>query len=68
MTLKAKLRLAALLMLIIAIIFLSVALGHPELGTVFYIGGLEIGATVWRIFYAAYAALMLVLFIASFFV
>lgn len=68
MTLKAKLRLAALLMLIIAIIFLSVALGHPELGTVFYIGSLKIGATVWRIFYAVYSALMLVLFIASFFV
>ena len=65
---KTVLRLISLSMLIIAIVFLCVALTHPELGTVFYIGTWKIGASVWRAFYLAYAIVTLVLFTASFFV
>ena len=52
----------------IATLFLSCALTHPELGTVFYIGGLEIGPAIWRAFYFVYVVIMVVLFAVSFFV
>ncbi|MBQ8209424.1 MAG: hypothetical protein IJZ35_02435 [Clostridia bacterium] len=66
MKLKSVLRLVSLVMLIIAIVFLSYALTHPEFGTVFYIGSLEIGPAIWRTFYLIYAIVMVVLFAASF--
>lgn len=65
---KKLLRRISLAMLIVAIVFLVYALTHPEFGTVFYIGTLEIGSTVWRVFYAVYAIVTVALFVASFFV
>ena len=60
------LRIMSLIMLVIAIIFLSVALSHPELGGVFYIGAFKFSVEVWRVFYACYVLLMIGLFISSF--
>ena len=62
------LRIVGGIMLIIAVAFLSYALTHPEGGTVFYIGNLRIGSTIWRAFYAVYATIMVALFGVSFFV
>ena len=62
MRLKSALRLISFVMLIVAIIFLVVALTHPELGTVFYIGNLKIGSEIWRACYAVYAIVMITLF------
>ena len=62
MKLKTALRLISFAMLIVAIVFLAVALTHPELGTVFYIGNMKIGAEIWRAFYAVYAVVMVALF------
>jgi hypothetical protein len=47
-------------------VFLSIALTHPEYGTVFYIGSLRIGAAIWRAFYLIYAVVMVALLVASF--
>ena len=63
---KKILRIISGVMFIIAVLFLSIALTHPELGTVFYIGSLRIGAAIWRAFYLIYAVVMVVLFVASF--
>ena len=65
---KKILRIISGVMLIIAVVFLSIALTHPEFGTVFYIGNLRIGAAFWRIFYIIYAIIMVGLFITSFFI
>ena len=62
MRLKSALRLISFAMLMVAIIFLAVALTHPELGTVFYIGNIKIGSEIWRAFYAGYAIVMVALF------
>ena len=64
---KKILRIISGVMLIIAVVFLSIALTHPEFGTVFYIGNLRIGAAIWRAFYLIYAVVMVGLFVASFF-
>ena len=63
---KKILRIISGVMLIIAVVFLSIALTHPEFGTVFYIGNLRIGAAIWRAFYLIYVVVMVALFIASF--
>lgn len=63
---KKILRIISGVMLIIAVVFLSIALTHPELGTVFYIGSLRIGAAIWRAFYLIYAVVMVALLVASF--
>ena len=63
---KKILRIISGVMLIIAVVFLSIALTHPEYGTVFYIGRLRIGAAIWRAFYLIYAIVMVALFVASF--
>ncbi len=68
MKLKSILRLVSLVMLVIAIVFLSYALTHPELGTVIYIGSLKIGSAIWRAFYLIYIIVMIALFGISFFV
>ena len=65
---KKILRIISGVMLIIAVVFLSIALTHPELGRVFYIGDLRIGSAIWRVFYIIYAIIMVGLFIASFYV
>ncbi len=60
------LRWIAIGMLLVAIAFLAFALTHPEAGRVFYVFGLRIGTGVWQVFYIAYAAVTLLLFVASF--
>ena len=52
-------------MLAVAIVFLTLALNHPEWGSVFTIGSIRIGATVWQIFYALYVVVMIGLFVGS---
>lgn len=64
---KKILRIISEVMLIIAVVFLFIALTHPEFGTAFYIGNLRIGAAIWRAFYLIYAVVMIGLFVASFF-
>ncbi len=68
MSKKYLLRLLSLIMLVIAAIFVAAALSAPTLGQVIYLGSFEFGPEQWRICYAAYAAVMVVLFITSFFV
>ena len=63
---KKILRIISVVMFIIAVLFLSIALTHPEFGTVFYIGSLRIDAAIWRVFYLIYAVVMVALFVASF--
>lgn len=65
---KVILRIISLVMLVIALVFVAIALGHPELGSVFYIGSIRIGARECLMFYKAYLVLMIALFAASFFV
>ena len=65
---KRTLRLIALTMLIIAVVFAACALSNPTLGSTVYIGPLEFGAECWRACYASYVFLMIGLFAASFFV
>jgi len=65
---RAKiLRTVSLVMLSIGIVYLAYAFTHPEFGTVFYIGSLAIGSTIWRIFYCVYATVTLALYISSIF-
>lgn len=63
---KTLLRLIALVMFVVAAVFVGVALTHPELGSTFYLFGLPIGAAIWRAFYAVYTAVMILLFALSF--
>lgn len=68
MSTKKALRLVSLIMLIIAIIFVACALSCPTCGSAIYIGNYRFGVEQWRICYAIYVVIMLVLFIASFFI
>ena len=68
MTKKKTLRVVSLLMLLVAIIFVLCAISDPALGRAVYIGPFRFGAEQWRICYAAYLAVMVGLFAASFFV
>lgn len=68
MKLSTKLRTISLIMLCVANIFIACALANPALGRTFHIGSIEIGVEVWRAFYAIYAIIMCLLFVASFFV
>lgn len=65
---KTILRIISLLMFIVAVVFVFIAISCPTCGSVFYIGSIRIGADVWRVFYAIYAIVMVLLFLASFFV
>lgn len=65
---KRLLRWIALAMALAAAVFVAAALGHPEWGTTLEIGGLRIGAPVWRACYALYLAAMCGLLGASFFI
>ena len=64
---KISLRIISLIMLIVAILFLTHALMHPEAGSTFCLLGIPIGVAVWQIFYVVYVAVMTVLFVISFF-
>lgn len=68
MSKRKKLRLISLAMFVVAVIFVFCALSNPALGRTFYVFGFEIGADIWRKFYAIYAVVMAALFAASFFV
>ena len=68
MSKKAILRIAAACMLAAAIVFVVVALSNPGLGSVWFIGKIKITAQIQRIFYSAYALIVLGLFAASYFV
>lgn len=65
---KRILRYISLAMLCVAVIFVYCALAAPTLGRTIYIGSYKFGAEQWRICYAVYAAVMLLLFVASFLV
>lgn len=65
---KTVLRIISGILLLAAIVFLAIALTHPEMGTAFRVGNLTIGSAVWRVFYLVYAAVTVGLFTASFFV
>ena len=62
------LRIISLVMFVVAIVFIACALANPALGRTFYIGNIAIGAEVWRVCYAIYAIVMVILFVLSFFV
>ena len=65
---KKTLRIISLIMLIIAVVFVVIALSVPTLGRTIYIGGYVFGVKQWRVCYAIYVIVMASLFIASFFV
>ena len=56
MSRKTKLRLASLILLLIALIFLFCAVASPTLGHVFYLGPFRIAAEQRQVFYRLYAA------------
>lgn len=68
MTKKKTLRVISLLMLLVAIVFVCIAVTHPTLGRAVYIGPFKFGYKQWRVCYAAYVIVMISLFVASFFV
>ena len=65
---KTKLRLAGLIMLMAAVVFLFRAVSCPTLGRVFYLGPFRIAAEHRQVFYRLYAAVTIGLFLLSFFV
>lgn len=68
MKMKWRLRLIALAMLIVAIVFVFCALSAPNLGRTIYIGNYAFGAEQWRLCYKLYTVVMVALFGVSFFV
>ena len=68
MSKRTLLRLISLIMFIIAVVFVFIAISAPTLGKTIYIGNYAFGAEQWRVCYAIYAVIMVVLFVASFFV
>lgn len=68
MSTRKKLRLISLAMFVAAVAFVFCALSNPALGHTIYIGSFAFGAKQWRVCYAIYAAVMVVLFVASFLV
>lgn len=65
---RMMLRLISLIMLIVAVVFVICALSNPTLGKTIYIGSFEFGAEHWKVCYAIYVVIMVLLFVASFFV
>ena len=65
---KTKLRLAGLIMLAAAAVFLFCAISCPTLGHVFHLGPFRIAAEQRQVFYRLYAAVTAGLFLLSFFV
>ncbi len=62
------LRGVSLVMLVIAAVFVAVAVQNPQLGTTIRVGDLTFGAEAWRVCYAVYVLVMAGLFAASFLV
>ena len=67
MNLRKNLRVASLIMLIVAFLFVGFALQHPEMGWVDIIG-VPISLEATWLFYKAYVIVLAGLFIVSFFV
>lgn len=65
---KKILRVISLLMLLVAVIFVFIAISCPTLGRVIYIGPFRFGAEQWRGCYAAYTVAMIGMFVTSFLV
>ncbi len=65
---KTLLRLISLVMLVIAVVFVFIAVSAPTLGSTIYIGSYAFGAEQWRTCYKIYALVMIALFAVSFFV
>ena len=65
---RILLRLISLFMFIVAAVFVFIAVSVPTLGKTIYIGDFAFDAHCWRICYGIYAAVMVIIFIASFFV
>ena len=55
-----------MLMLIVAAVFVAMAISAPQMGHVFYIGRFKVDAQVMRIFYLVYLIVAVTLLIASF--
>lgn len=68
MSARTKLRLISLAMFVIAVVFVICAMSCPTCGRVITIGSLRIGGDVWRVCYAIYAIVMVLLFLVSFFI
>ncbi len=68
MSKRTLLRIISLVMFIVAVVFVFIAVSVPTLGKTIYIGAYKFGAEQWRVCYGIYAAVMVILFIASFFV
>ena len=68
MSRKAKLRLASLVLLLIALVFLFCVISCPTLGRVFHLGPFRIAAEQRQAFYRLYAAATGGLFLLSFLV
>ena len=64
---KNKLRIASLVMFIVAVIFVFCNLACPTLGDAVWIGRFRFGAAEARVCCAVYAGAMVLLFAASFF-
>ena len=62
------LRFVSLGMLVIAAVFVAVAVQNPQMGTAVRIGALTFGAKAWRACYAVYLLVMAGAFAASFLV
>lgn len=56
------------MMLVAVIVFMWIAVSCPTLGRMVYIGNYRFGAEQWRVCYAIYIFVMVLLFAASFFV
>lgn len=65
---KLILRWISGIMFATAVVFVLIAVSNPTLGRAIYIGEYRFGAEQWRVCYAIYAIVMVVLFTASFFV
>ena len=66
MSRKTKLRLASLILLLIALVFLFCAVSCPTLGHVFHFGPFRIAAEQRQVFYRLYSAVTAGLCLLSF--
>lgn len=68
MSKRKFLRGVSLVMLVIAAVFVAVAVQNPQLGAAIRVGRFTFGAEAWRVCYAVYVLVMAGLFAASFLV
>ena len=65
---RVFMRVLSLIMLVIAVVFVLVAVSTPTLGSVIYIGEFRFGVEQWRVCYVIYVVVMAAFFVGSFFV